>query len=161
MSEVLNQKNGVFAAVCSVTECESWDSAVELTKEQRDSVISIVTQGLIDGNIEMSDKARVKYDTEEKMKKYTPGLVSNHLRKDLRLNGDIPHEPKNPGSRAGSGDVVIKELKKFQSTFTDPEQIESVQVEIDKRLAVLKSEKMKDVEIDMSLIPDDLKELLG
>ena len=157
---VLNQKNGVFAAVCSVTNQDSFDSAVELTKEQRASVIEIVTQGLIAGEIEMKDESRAKYDDEQKMKTYTNGLVSNHLRKDLRLNGNTPHTIKNPGSRAGSGDKVVKELKKLQSTFTETAQIEACQVEIDKRMAVIKSEKAKSVEIDMSLIPDDLKSLL-
>jgi len=158
---MLNQKNGVFAAVCSVTEQDSWDHAVELTKEQRDSVIEIVTQGFMNGEIEMKDQSKEKHDTEAKIRTYTNGLVSNHLRKDLRLNGNVPYAAKNPGSRAGAGDSVIKELKKLQSTMTDPTQVQLVQDEIDKRLATIKASKAKDVEIDMSLIPEDLRALLG
>lgn len=160
MSNV-NQKTGVFNAVCSVLDQESFDSAVELTKEQRSQVIEIVTNGFMANEIDMSDAARVKHDTPAKMKTYTNGLVSNWLRKDKRLNGGQQYKVKNPGSRAGSGDAVIKELKKMQSTFTEQEHIDAVQAEIDKRLAVIKAEKAKNIEIDMSLIPDDLKDLLG
>lgn len=156
-----NQKNGVFAAVCSVFNQESFDSAVECTKEQRATIIEIVTKGLSEGEIEMSDAARAKYNTDAKMKTYTNGLVSNWLRKDTRLNGGEKHVIKNPGSRAGSGDKVVKELRKLKSTFTDPEQIAAVDAEIEKRLAKIKAERAKSVEIDMSLIPDDLKDYLG
>jgi hypothetical protein len=157
----LNQKNGVFNAVCSVTEQDSFDSAVELTKEDRATVIEIVAAGLTAGEIDLSDAARAKFDTDAKMKTYTNGLVSNWLRKDKRLNGGEQHIIKNPGSRAGSGDKVVKELRKLRSTFTEAAQIEAVDAEIDKRLAKIKAERAKSVEIDMSLIPDDLKDLLG
>lgn len=161
----LNQKEGVFQAVCSVTEQDvglvSFEGAVTLTKEQRATVIEIVTTGLSVGEIEMSAAARTKYDDDAKMKTYTNGLVSNWLKKDKRLNGGVKHAIQNPGSRAGSGDKVIKELRKLASTLTDPAQVVAVTNEIDKRLATLKAEKTKNVEINMDLIPDDLKELIN
>lgn len=158
---MLNQKTAVFNATCSVLEQESFDSAVQATKEQRAAIIEIVTEGFANGEVELSPKAAAKYDTTAKLKGYTNGLVSNWHRKDLRLNGDIKHTIKNPGSRAGSGDAVVRELKKLRSTFTEQGQIDAVDVEIEKRMAVIKAEKAKDVEIDMSLIPEDLQELLG
>ena len=161
MSNV-NQKTGVFNAICSVTEQDSFDGACELSKEQRAQVYEIVTDGFMAEEIEMTDKARAKYNTRELMRtKYVPGLVSNWVTKDLRLNGNKPHKTLNPGSRAGSGDAVIRELKKLMSTFTEQDQITAVQTEIDKRLATLKATKAKSVEIDMSLIPDDLKDLIA
>lgn len=156
-----NQKEGVFQAVCAVTEQDSFDSAVELTKEQRSSVIEIVTQGLMAGEIDFSDAARAKYDTEAKVKTYTNGLVSNWLRKDKRLNGGVKHQIKNPGSRAGAGDPILKNLKLFRSTLTEPDHIAAVDAEIEARQAALKTERAKKVDIDMSLIPDDLKDLIG
>ena len=157
---MMNQKEGTFNAVCSVTGQDSFDAAVELTSEQRAQVIEMVTQGFINGDIEMSDGAKAKYSEESKMKTYCNGLVSNWLRKDKRLNGGIKHQIKNPGSRAGSGDPVIKELKKLLEVCGEDKQ-EAVQHEIDKRLATLKAEKAKTVEINMDLIPDDLKDLVG
>jgi len=158
---MLNQKNAVFAAICSVTDQESFDSAVELTKEDRASVIEIVAEGFANGEVELKDESRAKYDTDAKLKTYTNSLVSNWVRKDKRLNGGVQHAIKNPGSRAGSGDSVIRELKKLRSTFTEQDQIDAVDTEIEKRMATIKAEKAKDVEIDMSLIPEDLRALLG
>jgi hypothetical protein len=136
----MNQKEGVFNAVCSIFNQESFDGPVELSKEQRANVIAIVTEGLSNGTIDMTDAAREKYSDESKMKGYTNGLVSNWLRKDKRLNGGVKHQIQNPGSRAGSGDKVIKELKKLRSTLTEEDQIAAVDAEIDKRLATLKAE---------------------
>lgn len=158
-----NQKEGVFGAVVAVLE-ESGrgiDGKVELTKDERHTVIAMVTTGLMNGDIEMSTEAREKYDTPEKMKGYTNGLVNNWLRKDLRLTGGEKWVTKNPGSRAGSGDQVVKELKKLASTLTDADEIAAVHAEIEKRMATIAAEKAKNVEINESLIPDDLKHLLA
>ena len=158
---MLNQKNAVFAAACSVLEQDSFDEAVVLTKEQRASVIEIVAEGFSNFEVELKEESREKYNTPAKLKTYTNSLVSNWVRKDKRLNGDVQHTIKNPGSRAGSGDAVIRELKKLKSTFTEQDQIDACDTEIEKRMAVIKAEKAKDVEIDMSLIPEDLRDLLG
>ena len=156
-----NQKEGVYQAVCAVTEQDSFDSAVELTSDERASVVQIVTHGLMSGEIEFSDSAKAKYDTEAKARGYTSGLVSNWLRKDKRLNGGVQHTIGNPGSRAGAGDPILKNLKLFKSTLTDPEHIAAVDAEIEKRQVALKAERTKKVDIDLSLIPDDLKDLIG
>jgi hypothetical protein len=158
---MLNQKEAVFNAVSSVLGQDSFDQACELTKEQRATVIEMVAEGFANGEVEMSDAARAKYSEHSKLKTYTNGLVSNWLRKDKRLNGGVKHTIQNPGSRAGSGDKVIKELKKLRSTLTEQEQIEAVDAEIEKRLASIKAEKAKNVEIDTSLIPDDLLDLIS
>lgn len=156
-----NQKTAVFNAVCSVLGQDSFDECISLTKEQRATVIEAVAEGFTSGEVEFSETAQAKYNTDAKVKTYTNGLVSNWLRKDTRLNGNVKHTIQNPGSRAGSGDKVIKELKKLASTLTDPAQSSAVQAEIDKRLATLKAEKAKNVEIDMSLIPADLQDLIN
>ena len=157
----MNQKEAVFSAVCSTLGQDSFDSAVELTSEQRAQVIEMVAEGFAAGEVEMSDEARAKHDTESKLKTYTNGLVSNWLRKDKRLNGGVKHTIKNPGSRAGSGDKVVKELKKLRSTLTNDSQIAAVDFEIEKRLTAIKAEKAKSIEIDTSLIPEDLLDLVN
>ncbi len=156
-----NQKEAVFSAVCATLGQESFDSAVELSSEQRAQVIEMVAEGFAAGEVEMSDAARAKHDSESKIKTYTNGLVSNWLRKDKRLNGNVKHTIKNPGSRAGSGDPVVKNLKLLKSTLTDESQIAAVDAEIEKRLAAIKAEKAKSVEIDTSLIPEDLLDLVN
>jgi hypothetical protein len=158
-----NQKNGVFAAIEAVLSeaGKGIDGKVELTKDERHAVVQMVTTGLFAGEIEMKDEARAKYDTEEKMRGYAGGLVNNWLRKDDRLNGGVDYVPKNPGSRLGSGDAVVKELKKLRSTLTDASEIQAVEAEIEKRMQAIQAEKAKKVEINDALIPDDLKHLLA
>ena len=158
---MLNQKTAVFNTVCQVLGQDSFDGAVELTKEQRQQVIAIVAEGFYNGEVELSQNAAEKYDTIEKLKGYSNGLVSNWLRKDTRLNGGSKYEAKNPGSRAGSGDTVVRELKRLRSTLTDPSQIATVDQEIEKRLEAIKVEKAKKVEINADLLPEDLRALVS
>lgn len=158
---MLNQKTAVFNTVCQVLGQDSFDGAVELTKEQRQQVIAIVAEGFYNGEVELSQNAAEKYDTIEKLKGYSNGLVSNWLRKDTRLNGGSKYEAKNPGSRAGSGDKVVRELKRLRSTLTDPSQIATVDQEIEKRLEAIKVEKAKKVEINADLLPEDLRALVS
>jgi len=115
----MKQNEAVFQAVCAVLDRSTFSSAVQLTKEQRNTVIEMVTQGIVSGVVDFSDEAKAKYDTEAKIKSYTTGMVSNHLRKDKRLNGNVEYEIKNPGSRAGSGDGTLKALKALRSTCID------------------------------------------
>jgi len=159
---VLNQREGVYSACLSVMNVESFDSACEPTKEQRSQIIAIVTEGLLQEEISMSEAARAKHDTEAKMRTYANGLVSNWLRKDLKLNGGVKYEIKNKGSRAGSSDPVVKELRKLIKTLTaGSEEHEAVSAELDKRIEAAKTAKAKTVTIDIDKIPEELKHLVN
>ena len=158
---MFSQKESVFQAVIGVVG--EFEGAVSLTKDQRGEVVALVTQSILDGETEFSDSARAKYDTADKVKSYVVGMVNNWLRKDTRLNGGSKYEPKNPGSRAGSSDPVIKELRKLLSTLTDEDQRDAVQAEIDARLATIQAEKAKTKvqEINLENIPEHLRALVG
>lgn len=157
-----SQKASVYAAVLVVMGLDDGHSGlVELSKEQRKEVIGLVTSSIMNGETEFSDEARTKYDTTDKVKTYTNGLVSNWLRKDVRLNGGDKYVAKNPGSRAGSGDEVLKNLKALKSTLTDVEHVAAVDDEIAKRTAELATAKAKTVAIDESKIPESLRHLLS
>lgn len=161
----VSQKEGVYNAITSFCQ----DSGIhfedgmkfEPTKEQRSTIVEMVAVAMQDGQVQLSDEARAKYDDFGKLKSYCNGLVSNWLRKDKRLNGNTTYEIKNPGSRAGSGDPVIKELRKLLKTLTDADHKAAVQEEIDQRLAAIQAEKAKSVEIDLDLIPEELKSLVN
>lgn len=161
-----NQKEGVFSAVMTVLS-EVGRSivdgvAVELSTDERKNVIGIVAAGLADGVIALSAAAQKKYPTRDKLAKgYVPGLVSNWLRKDLRLNGGTKYEAKNPGSRAGQGDEQLKNLKLLMSTLEDAEQKAKVQEAIDARMKAIQEEKASKVTIDITKIPADLLVALG
>ena len=159
----IKQKDSVFAAVTTVLEesGQEINGAVTLTKDQRSQVVSMVASSLMSGETEFSSEASAKYDTLDKVKSYTVGLVNNWLRKDTRLNGGSKYQPKNPGSRQGSSDPVIKELKKLLSTLTEEDQREAVQNEINTRQAELQASRQaaKKVSINSDLLPEHLRNL--
>jgi hypothetical protein len=133
---------------------------VSLTKEQRAEVIGIVTDDIMSGGTEFSAEAKAKYTTRDDVKGYVNGMVSNWLRKDTRLNGGSKYETKNPGSRAGSGDEVLKNLKALKSTLTDESHKAAVDEEIKKRTDELAAAKAKTVTIDLDKIPEALRHLI-
>jgi hypothetical protein len=156
----MKQNDAVFQAVCSTLSQDGFDGAVELTKDQRNTVIGMVTQGIMDGVVDFSDEAKVKYDTEAKVKSYTTGMVSNHLRKDKRLNGDTKYEAKNPGSRTGSSDPQLKALKALRSTITEAEQLAAIDEAIANRTSEIQATKAKKVEINSDALPEHLRYLI-
>jgi hypothetical protein len=156
-----SQKQSVFVAVCSVLNLGAdHKGQVELTKEQRKSVIEMVTESIMAGDTEFSAEAKAKYKTREDVKGYVNGMVSNWLRKDIRLNDGKKYETKNPGSRAGSGDEVLKNLKALRGTLTDPDHIEAVDQSIAERQAEIAAAKAKTVTINADLIPEALRHLI-
>lgn len=156
-----SQKQSVFVAVCQTLNLElGFSGKVELTKEQRKQVIEMVTDSIQAGETEFSAEAKVKYATRDDVKGYVNGMVSNWLRKDLRLNGGEKYETKNPGSRAGSGDEVLKNLKALKATLTDDAHKKAVDEEIAKRTAELAAAKAKTVTINLDKIPESLRHLI-
>jgi hypothetical protein len=157
---MINQKTGVYNAVKSITSFDD-GFCVQLTKDEKATVIEIVCAGFESGEIEMSEKAKDKYIGDTKLKSYVGGLVNNWLRKDTRMNGGDKYVTKNPGSRAGSGDTILKNLRLLKSTITDEAKLESIDSAIDARMAEIATEKAKDVEIDFSTIDPELLKKLG
>jgi hypothetical protein len=155
----MKQNDAVFQAVKEVLGQDSFSSAVMLTKDQRATVIDVVTAAIMNGSVDFSAEAKLKHDTPAKVKTYTTGMVSNHLRKDKRLNGGTKYEIKKPGSRAGSGDAALKAMKTLRDTLTDEAQIAAVDEAIEKRTAELATAKKK-VEIDVELLPESLRHLV-
>lgn len=162
---MLSQKEAVFAAVQSVfaqsgrTFTEG--SKVELSKEDRATVTSIVSAGISSGDVAFSGEAFAKYDSAEKLKSYVAGMVGNWLTKDKRLNGGSKYTPAAPGSRAGQGDEVMKNLRALRTTLTDSNQIAAVDVEIEKRKGEISASKAKQVTVNYDAIPADLLEKLN
>ena len=154
----MKQVEAVFQAVCAIRGVEGFDEKVVLTKEEKSKVIEMVTRGLMSGDVDFKPESRAKHNTYELVKKYTGGLVDNHLRKDKRLNGDTEYVAKNPGSRTGSQDSVLKNLKLLKSTVKDAESIAAIDEEIAKRLEAIG--KPKTVTIDISKIPEELRHLI-
>ena len=134
---------------------------VQLTGEQRSDIIQSLMEGLTSGEIDFSDAAKAKYIYGDgNLKVYASGLLTNWLKKDLSLNGGVKYKPENPGSRAGQGDSKLKELKKLLQVVPEDKRA-IVQAAIEKRIEELAAEKAKSIEIDLSQIPEHLRDLLG
>jgi hypothetical protein len=132
------------------------------TKEQLQVIYEMVADSIVRGETAFSDEAKLKYNTPELIRsKYVPGMVSNWLRKDTRLNGGEVYVTKDPGSRAGQGDEVLKNLKALRATLTESAHIAAVDSEIESRKLVLAAAKVKSVEVDLAKIPESLRAKLG
>lgn len=162
---MLSQKEGVYNAVVAFHDENNVSfedgNQVEFSKEDRATVIGMICEAFHADEITMSSEAKAKFDTPEKLKSYTNGLLSNWLRKDTRINGGSKYVAKNPGSRAGQGDETVKNLRLLKKTLSDPTQIAEVDASIDARLAEIKASKAPTVEIDYDAIPADLRDSLG
>lgn len=156
----MSQKEAVYSAIKSIKSFDDGE-LVNLSKDERASVVQIVTEALASGEAVLSDSAREKFDDNVKLAKYTSGMVNNWLRKDTRLNGGDKYITKNPGSRTGSQDDTIKNLKLLKSTLTDPAQVAECEAAIEARKAEIQVEKAKDVEINFDHIPEALRATLG
>ena len=158
---MMNQKEGVFQAVVGLVG--DVDGAVQLDREQKRELISILAGQLEAGDIEVSEAKRAKCTEAKHWRDYASNILNNWTRKDTRLNGGERYVAKNPGSRAGSGDDQVRELRKLKSTMTNPDHIAKVDQAIAERIAELKAEKAKaSIEsIDLDMIPDHLKSLVG
>lgn len=167
----VSQKDAVFTVVMnyldeSGVQFEPFqEERLRLSKEQRSAVIGLMIEATIAGEVSVQGKTKT-YDTtcdNPELRKYWNGTLTNWLNKDRRFNGNVKHEIKNPGSRAGQGDATLKNLKNLLTQIEaigDEEQVAAVQAEIDKRTAELAAQKAKKVEIDPNHIPEELRHLI-
>jgi len=146
----MKQGDAVFQAVVNICQPTAADKYVP-TKEQRASIKLVLFQGFKEGTITLS-----KDFTDEQLMEYIPGLISNWLRKDKRLNGGVTYVPTNPGSRVKDPQVVA--MKALLSTKTDPAERAEIQEYISKRLLELKPSSK--VEIDVDSLPVELQHLV-
>jgi hypothetical protein len=132
--DMMKQRDAVYQALVNVVG--SFEGVCAPTKEQRQQVRMILFTGFQAKEIELSKP----YDDDQLMA-YIPGLISNWIRKDPRLNGDVKYVAKNPGVRSGSGDATVKAMRVLLSGITDDAGKAEVQAAIDARLAEIKPAK--------------------
>jgi len=130
----------------AVPETGSW------TADQKNAVHTLMLAGWQQGVWVKNSGGQTTAD----LIKYIPGLVNNHVRKDLRLNGGTKYETKNPGSRAGSGDEALKAMRLLLSMTEDVDAKAAIQSEIDKRLGELKPKAV----INVDVLPESLRHLV-
>lgn len=149
---MIKQGEAVFQAVSqtfdssdAVPETSAW------TEAQKESVYGALFQMFKTGVTSHS-----KSPDDAQLLKYIPGLVNNWVRKDPRMNGGTKYVTKNPGSRQGSGDEMVKNLKILLSTIDDPKHRAEVESALTTRLSQLKPKTV----IDVTKIPENLRHLV-
>jgi len=112
------------------------------------------------GQVEYKSSFQSKVDDDSELKKYISGLVNNWIRKAKEFNSGQTYKAKNPGSRTGSQDPEVKEMRKLLSVTTDPQSRTMIEQAISKRIAELKAEQNQ-VEINVDNLPAHLRHLIG
>ena len=131
-----------------------------LKPAHKEKVRSVLFTMFREGEIEYKESFQAKVNDDSELKKYISGLVNNWVRKAKEFNCGESYKAKNPGSRAGSNDPQIKEMRKLLSVTTDETARAKIQEAIDTKLATIKAEKHK-VEVDYDAIPEELRKQLG
>lgn len=126
-----------------------------LTTEDKKKAREVLHAMFLNKQIDFKDSS--KLSDEKYMKDYISGLVNNWIRKAPEFNGSTKYQAKNPGSRQGSQDEMIKELKKLL-TIVEPENKAAIQEAIDQRLATIKPTKV--VTINVAALPEHLRSLV-
>lgn len=134
-----------------------------ISKDETASVVDLVTQSIQEFETDLSAQAREKFADPKKLRSYVVGMVNNWFRKGKELNGGTKYEIKNPGSRQGSTDPQLKELKLLMKALTErnaaPDALAKVQEAIDQRISEIQPAAKK-VEVNLDLIPDHLRDLV-
>lgn len=149
----MTQGEAVFQAARAVFETGTVPPTTTWTKQQKDLVHDSVFMMFKAGMVNKTSGGQ----DDSALRKYIPGLVNNWVRKDKRLNGGITYVPKNPGSRTGSGDDVLRNLKALaELQKNNPEAVAEIQKAIDARMEELKPK----TEINIDLLPASLRKFV-
>jgi len=128
-----------------------------LTPDDKAKARTILINGFKDRTIQLSEQARIKHEPNGFVS-YTNGLLNNWIKKNKEFNNGIGYVPKNPGSRAGSGDESIRAMRALKKTTNDPAIIAEIDKQISERLAEIKP--VQTVTIDVDALPESLRHLV-
>lgn len=136
-----------------------------MTKEARSTISDRLLALFQEGQVEFKDTEanKAKLQDPKLLRSYIAGLITNWHNKDKRLNAGAKYEAKNPGSRQGSQDQVVKELRtllKHLEAKGDEAAIAKVNEAIESRLAEIKP-TAQTPEINLEVIPEHLRDLVS
>lgn len=161
-----NQRNVTVDVILNVLEQDGVDYQLNgevraqdiFTAEQKAKAKKILFNAFKAKQVSYKPEFQAKVDDDAELNKYIGGLLNNWLRKAKELNAGVTYEIKNPGSRAGSGDAQITELKKLLKKVKGTEHEAKVQAAINTRIEQIKPEMQ--ITINTDLLPEDLKDLV-
>jgi hypothetical protein len=162
-----NQREATFEAIVTVLSNSNVSftpgSNVKsvLTSDHKKQVRQILINGFKSGTVEHTqDFAKTKLNSDTELNKYCSGLISNWVKKDNRLNGNVKYQTVNTGTRVGSSDPQVKELRKLLKATAGTAEEKDVNEALNARLAQVKSTKTPKISIDVEAIPENLKHLV-
>jgi hypothetical protein len=127
-----------------------------LTDAEKATTVETLVKMFQSGSVDLKSGADEKLANPAKLKSYVVGLLNDFLRKDKRVNGGEAYTPKAPGTRAGSSDETIKELRKLRKAQEgNAEAVALIDKEIEERLASM-TKKVSAPKIDYSKIPSHI-----
>jgi hypothetical protein len=168
----LNQREATFQAITTVLENSGVsfnpgdDVKSVITSDHKKKVREILVAGLKDGSISSTAEFTSKMTTDADYSKYCSGLISNWIKKDSRLNGNVKYQVSSSSgessSRAGNGDSQVKELRKLLKATVGTDSEQEVQEALNARLEELRVEKASKVKssINAEAIPENLRHLV-
>lgn len=163
----VEQKQAVYVAVLNLLaekgipfdDGQKPSASELLSSADRKNVIQLIAEGLQNGEIAFKAESKAKHEEAGTIGKYAAECVSNHLRKDERLNGGEKYEIKNPGSRAGTSDPAIKALRNLKKRYTDdPSTLALIDSELEMRLANQAAPKVPTINVEH--LPEHLRHLV-
>ena len=166
MSKV-NQRSATVNAIMSVLSERGVDYELNgetpisevLNDSDKANVRAILFTAFRNGDVEYKESFQAKVNDDSELKKYISGLTNNWIRKAKEFNCGQAYQAKNPGSRAGSQDSKVKEMRKLLSVTTDSQAQAMIKQAIDTRVSELKAEQNQ-VEIDVNNLPEHLRHLI-
>ena len=170
----MSQREAVFNATIQVLQEAGIDFVLNrtdvhsvVTKEHRAQILEVVTSMFQRGEVLFSDTEanRKKLSDRSELRKYVSGLVSNWHNKDKALNAGRTYEVKTPGSRQGSADAQLKELKLLRKALQErnasQESVAAVDQAIETRQQELNQTKKIKTRVNVEFLPEELRALLG
>lgn len=162
----VSQKQAVRNAIFSVLEEKGQDYELNssttigevFNADDKAKAREILFAGFKSGEIEYKASFQSKVNDDAELKKYVSGLLNNWMRKDKELNAGTIYKAKNPGSRAGSQDEKVKEMRKLLKVTADEKAKALIQQAISDRIAEIKP--TKSITIDPSVLPESLRHLV-
>ena len=162
-----NQREATFEAITTVLSNSNvsftpgTNVKSVLTSEHKKQIRASLMAGFKSGAIESTpDFAKTKLNSDVELSKYCSGLISNWIKKDSRLNGNVKYQATGNGTRVGNGDSQVKELRKLLKATAGTDAEQEVADALNARLAQVKVSKVKKPEIDAEIIPESLRHLV-
>ena len=164
---MISQKQAVTNAVVStLPDYEVGGEVIlksQLTPETKKAMRTLLFEAFQAGEVVYSKDPANLQDTKY-LTKYVAGLLDNWVRKNPEFNDNFKaaptgkYETKNPGSRAGSGDEQVREMRKLLKTISDPETRGKIEAAIAARIIEVKPESA--IIINAEALPEHLRHLV-